>query len=157
MHSNRMRTALLLTVSHSIPCILGGGGLPKCPWMQTPRCRPSLKQTPPEVYTLEADPLVMWPVIHAWKPPPVYRMTHRCKNITLPQIRKLQECYFNFRNQKNKLISQYHSPGSSCLISTFRTGIMSRIKNKEQQITITQHSLRSKFSKNSPEYKYILV
>ena len=28
---------------------------------------------------------VMWPVMHAGKLPPVTRMTHGCKNITLPQ------------------------------------------------------------------------
>ena len=40
-------------------------------------------------HPLDADPLVMWPVLHAGKPTPpptpVNRMTHRCKNITLPQ------------------------------------------------------------------------
>ena len=62
MHSSRMRTARLLTVSRSAR----GGGLPT---------------------SLEADPLVMWPVMHAGKPTPtpVNRMTHRCKNITLLQ------------------------------------------------------------------------
>ena len=34
MHSSRMRTAHLLTVSRSIPCVSGGGRV--CPWMQTP-------------------------------------------------------------------------------------------------------------------------
>ena len=33
MHSSRMHTTHLLTVSHSIP---GGGGLPKPHWRQTP-------------------------------------------------------------------------------------------------------------------------
>ena len=46
-----MRTARLLTVSHSIPCI-SGGSAPR----QIPPCRP--------------PPLVMWPVMHAGKPSP---------------------------------------------------------------------------------------
>ena len=62
-----MRTARLLTVSHSIPCIWrgeslhSGGG-----W---------------------TDPLVMWSVMHAGKPTRHVdrRMTHTCENITLPQ------------------------------------------------------------------------
>ena len=61
MHFSRMRTAYcrLLTVFRNIPCISGGmswGGLPaQPPWIQTPWI-----QTTP----------VMWPVMHAGKPPP---------------------------------------------------------------------------------------
>ena len=70
MHSSRMRTARLLTISH----IIRLGGLPNplpprktppgsrlLPWKHTPPCG----CRPPS--------------------PPVNRMTHRCKNITLAQ------------------------------------------------------------------------
>ena len=89
MYSSRMRTVRLLTVSHSIPCILGGGGgLPN-----PSRCRPHWMQTlldadPPGCRSpLDADPLVMWPVMHAGKPTPLSmdKMTDTCENITLPQ------------------------------------------------------------------------
>ena len=56
MHSSRMRTACLLTVSHSIRW----GGLPNPPWMQTPlppRCRPSTLPTgcrPPQSPRMDA-------------------------------------------------------------------------------------------------------
>ena len=49
MHSSRMCTAHLLTISRSIPCILGG--LPNPPWMQT-----SLEADPPGGRPTEADP-----------------------------------------------------------------------------------------------------
>ena len=70
-----MRTARLLTISWSIPCILGdmnNPAPPPLPQMQTP--------------SLDADPLVMWPVMHAGKPTPSSReQTSTCENITLPQ------------------------------------------------------------------------
>ena len=73
-----MCTAHLLTISHSILCISGGGGgSAQANWMQSPGI-----QTPPE-----ADPLVMWPVMPAGKPTPLWTegMTHTCDNNTLPQ------------------------------------------------------------------------
>ena len=71
MHSSRMRTARLLTVSRSIPCI-GGGCLPN----------PALDIDPPGHVTCDA----CWEA----KPrptPPLWteEMTHACENITLPQ------------------------------------------------------------------------
>ena len=52
-----MRTARLLTVSRNIPCNSGGGLPNPLPPMQTP---------------LVADThLIMWPVMHAGKPPPL--------------------------------------------------------------------------------------
>ena len=80
MHSSRMRTVRLLIVSCSIPCISGGGFCPTphdaepLPRMQTPRWM----QTP----------LVMWPVMHAGKPTPLWieGMIHACENITFPQL-----------------------------------------------------------------------
>ena len=65
MHSRRMRTARLLTISNSIPSILGGC----CPtpvgrcWgsAHPPDAEPSWRQTP----------WVMWPVMHAGKPAPL--------------------------------------------------------------------------------------
>ena len=65
MHSSRMRTAHLLPVSPSMHCmggylLLRRGGLEGCLWS--------------------------WGCIqHDHPPPPVNRMTDRCKNITLPQ------------------------------------------------------------------------
>ena len=63
-----MRTARLLTVSHSNPL----GGLPPD---ADPTCMetPLWMQTPPP----EADPLVMWPVMHAGKPPPTREQNDR--------------------------------------------------------------------------------
>ena len=56
------------------------------PWMQSPRCRPL--SIPCRHTHLDADHpqmLVMWLVMHAWKPTPLW--TDRCKNITFPQLR----------------------------------------------------------------------
>ena len=61
------------------------GGLPDRhpPGQRSARQRPPWTETPD---SLDRDPPVMWPVMHAGKEtPPVNRMTHRCKNITLPQ------------------------------------------------------------------------
>ena len=74
IHSSRMHTACLLTVSCSISYVLGGSA------------QPPLEADPPD-----ADvSLVMWPVNHAGKPtsplPPTrWRegMAHACENITL--------------------------------------------------------------------------
>ena len=60
MHSSRMRTVHLLTIS----CSVGGGGV-----VHLHGCRPSRMRILP----LDSDP------------PLVNRMTDRCKNITLPQ------------------------------------------------------------------------
>ena len=64
MHSSRMRAAYLLTISPSIPCILGGlpNHLPECR-PSSPRCRPPSPwmQTPPPVFRplpLDPDPSV---------------------------------------------------------------------------------------------------
>ena len=63
MHSSRMRTARSFTVSRSIRL----GKVCPTPLDADPQCRPPMDADPPE-----ADP-------------PVNRMTHRCKNITLLQ------------------------------------------------------------------------
>ena len=112
MYSSRMRTARSLTVSCSIPSILGGGlpnphgcifppsgcrPLPQMqtPWIQTPSpgCRPHpLDADPPSQCMLESQhpsflvhagkPAPPFP-LHAWKlAPPVNKMTDKCKNIT---------------------------------------------------------------------------
>ena len=78
-NSSRMRTSRLLTVSHSIPCISGVcAQLPPGCRPPSPSCRPS---------PLDADPPGHVTGMYGGKPPPpaVNRMTHRCKNITLPQ------------------------------------------------------------------------
>ena len=81
MHSSRMRTVRLLTVSRCMPCISGWGGSAQPPyWMQTsppPDADHPLMQTPGHVTCFAC-----W---EATPPAPVNRMTHRCKNITLPQ------------------------------------------------------------------------
>ena len=60
MHSSRMRTAHLLTVSRSIPCVSGGGGegLPNSPGCRPPWRQSPWMQTPLEAYPLplDADP-----------------------------------------------------------------------------------------------------
>ena len=78
MHSSRMHTAYLLTVSRSTPCISGMGVCPTpLPGGRPPRCR----------LPMNADPPVMWPVMHAGKLTPLWAegMTHACENITLSQ------------------------------------------------------------------------
>ena len=68
MHSSRMHTARLLTVSHSAQ-----EDLPNPPWMQNPLGgRPSPRCIPPG-----GRP--------PWRQTPVKGKTDRCKNITLPQ------------------------------------------------------------------------
>ena len=86
-NSSRMRTTRLLTVSHSIPCISGWGCVPNSPWMQT---NPSACRPPGHVI-----------VMYGGKPttPPVNRMTHRCKNITLPQTSFAGGNYANIFNK----------------------------------------------------------
>ena len=79
MHSSRMCTARLLTISHSIPCISGGVYPPPppvgWPWV-------GVGQTP----NLDADPPFMWPVMRAGKPTPLWTEWHtHVKNITLPE------------------------------------------------------------------------
>ena len=76
-----MRTARLFTVSCSAQ---GGSAHPPPP--------PTLDADPPGVDLPnaahpDADPLVMWPVMHAGKSIPLWTewLTDRCKNITLPQ------------------------------------------------------------------------
>ena len=86
-----MRTARLLTISHSNPCMGGGGSGPLCRQTQGRTAQLPLDvdphmQTTPDADPLDADPLVMWPVMHTGKPTPsVDRMTYPCENITLPQ------------------------------------------------------------------------
>ena len=73
MHSSRMRNALLLTISH-------GGGSTQPPWMQThPVGRTPWRQT-----LRSCD---LWCMLGQRTPPPpaVNKITHGCKNITLPQ------------------------------------------------------------------------
>ena len=94
MHSSRMCTARLLTVSHSIPFILGESAqpplgcrhslLPALLDADPPPCRqtPSWRQTP-----LDADPLVMWPVMHAGKPNPPPHRIMLVKILPCPKLR----------------------------------------------------------------------
>ena len=90
MHSSRMRTARLLTISRSIPGVRIG--------LANPNPHPSC---------------IMWPVMNAGKPtptlppPPVDRMTNACKNMTLSQTSlssdkhfwKTYLCCFLFRSR----------------------------------------------------------
>ena len=86
MHSSRIRTARLLTVSRSIPW--GEGGLPN-----PPDADPLLDADPPPLLDadphpfLDADPPGHVTCNTCWEvnPHPVNRMTDRCKNITSPQ------------------------------------------------------------------------
>ena len=85
MNSSRMRTARLLAVSRSIPCIFGGGSA----------SGPGVCIGGPALGGLHPggsasgglNPGVV--CIHGGvqTPPPVNRMTDRCKNITFPQLR----------------------------------------------------------------------
>ena len=96
MHSSRMRTARSLTISHSIPGVICPTPLDADP----PGCRPFLHADPPWMLTpagyrpsldadtsLDADPPFHVTCDACWEanPTPMNRMTHRCKNITLPQ------------------------------------------------------------------------
>ena len=94
-HFSRMRTTRLLTVSRSIPCISGWG---VCP---TPGCRPhvgrkgGMSAQPPlrdaDLPRRQTPPGGRPPPSHVacdacWETyVPLNRMTHRCKNITLPR------------------------------------------------------------------------
>ena len=70
-----MHTTHLLTISHSIPCVLGGSTKPlrcRSPWRQTPLeidppgGSPNWRQTP-----WMQTPVVVWPVMHAcWEANP---------------------------------------------------------------------------------------
>ena len=75
MHSSRMRTARSLTVSHSIQW----GVLPNPPWMQIPLDVDPLHAEPPGCRSPGCRPQLDADL------PPVNRMAHGCKNITLPQ------------------------------------------------------------------------
>ena len=87
-HPSRMRTARLLTVPRSIPCI--GGGLPNPRPLEADPSQdadpPPQIQIPPESDPLDAGPLVMWPVMHDGKPTPHPSHPHgqenTCENIT---------------------------------------------------------------------------
>ena len=86
-----MRTARLLTVSCSAQevCPTPLDADPP-PMQNSSGCRPPWMQTTPWMQTIPPwmkTTLVMWPVMHAGKPRPPWTewMTHRCKNITLPQ------------------------------------------------------------------------
>ena len=73
MHSSRMRTARLLTVSHSAQRgVYPGGFLPRGVYPDNPLPRLHQRQTPPK--TRGRHPL------------PVNRITDRYKNITYPQL-----------------------------------------------------------------------
>ena len=87
MHSSEMCTIRLFTVSRSIrwgwsaqppnadPPTPGGRPLP-------PVCR---TPSPPDADPMEADPSWIQIPLPLDADPPVNRMTHKCKNITLPQ------------------------------------------------------------------------
>ena len=70
-----MRTARSLTVSHSIQW----GVLPNPPWMQIPLDVDPLHAEPPGCRSPGCRPPLDADL------PPVNRMAHGCKNITLPQ------------------------------------------------------------------------
>ena len=70
MHSSRMRTARLLTVSYSA----GGGGI--CP-TPTPGYRTPMDADPPPLGYVTCDT--------CWEGNPPDRLTDACENITLPQ------------------------------------------------------------------------
>ena len=78
-----MRTACLLTVSHSIPCI--GGEVCPTPRMQTILL---LDADPPQMQTLPRIQIPLPPGYvtcdACWEANPLW-MTHRCKNITFSQ------------------------------------------------------------------------
>ena len=80
MHSSGMRTARLLIVSFG--AYFRGGGASICnPSMFTSTIFTSLR-----IHPLPYSP----PLIALWDgctPPPVNRMTNKCKNITFPQLR----------------------------------------------------------------------
>ena len=92
-HSSRMRTAHLLTVSLSIPYISLGGICPtilgcrpppgcRRPWMQNPlgcRC------------PMDADPLVMWPVMVRWETTPLVARQTPVKTLPFPKLRLRQK------------------------------------------------------------------
>ena len=88
MHSSRVRTARLLTISRSIP----RGGLPNPPWMQTPPpgCIAPTGR-PPWMHTPQSCDV--WCMLGSQPPPTCEQiflgrrgtLTHRHKNITLPQ------------------------------------------------------------------------
>ena len=99
LHSSRMHTDRLLTVSPSMHCA-GGGGV--CPggvcrggclprgWVSAPSCICCYlyaASTPTECQH-QCSCLCSMTQVHAGihTPPPVNRMTDRCKNITLSQI-----------------------------------------------------------------------
>ena len=108
--SSRMRTACLLTVSHSIPCISEGSLQPPPPPMQTPavgrpldadhaleadprpRCRPSPRGRPPG----GRPPWMQTPRCrpHLEADPPS-QMTHASKNITLLRLRAVMTVVFS--------------------------------------------------------------
>ena len=72
MHSSRMRTARLLTVSR-----IQGGLHPGGSAFRGMVCNGGDWQTPKSAYRGWAYPLVMCPVIHAWKPTPPPPWTHK--------------------------------------------------------------------------------
>ena len=72
-------------------CLLPYGGLPNrdTPWTETPKTETPTERPPGQRPTQTETSLVMWPVVNAGTetPPPMNRMTHGCKNITMPQLR----------------------------------------------------------------------
>ena len=77
-HSNLMRTARLLAVSHSIPCILGVGGLPNPLSPSDADLPPNWRQTP-----WSCD---LWCILGSQPPSPSpCGQQNTCENITLLQ------------------------------------------------------------------------
>ena len=119
MHSSRMRTACLLTISRSIP-----RGRSARPWMQTPLpCRPLLDakspmQTPPPgCRPLPTMQTTLWmqntPYPQMQTLPP-WEQTDKCKNITLPQT-SFTEPTFTFHHQRTYLWNSWSTSRESHL------------------------------------------
>ena len=103
MHSNRMRTARLLTVFHSIPCI-SGGGLPN-----PAGCRPHPPEGRPRGCRspLDADPHGHVTCDACWEANPLPLWTNTLKILPCPKLR-LQTIIMWF------LLSQLRYEGRYC-------------------------------------------
>ena len=127
MHSSRMRTARSLTISHSIPGVICPTPLDADP----PGCRPFLHADPPWMLTpagyrpsldadtsLDADPPFHVTCDACWEanPTPMNRMTHRCKNITLPQTSFAGGNQFNSSHKKShKVKTHFRKSQTVCI------------------------------------------
>ena len=112
----------MVIISCSIPCMQGRGGS----YAQPPGCRPSWIQilsgcTPPQMQTpTDADPLWMQTPGHAacdacWEANPlVNRVTHKGKNITLPQTSFVGGNYHNLNTDKRKYTHHSIDPCQRC-------------------------------------------